>query len=481
MATSELEIVVAELERRQSCKFGQYFTDHGPYPRALYAKHLEFFDAGSRYKERLFMAANRVGKSEGGAYEVTCHLTGKYPDWWTGRRFSGPVEVWACGTTSETTRDIVQAKLFGAPDNVGVWAGGMVPPNLIIKHTKRPHGLTNSLESVWVRHVSGGNSVVGLKTYEQGRKSFEGTAKHVIWCDEEPPADCYTEMLYRTLTTQGIVLTTFTPLQGMSEVVTGFLEPSEEARAHKCYIQAGWRDVPHLTEVDKSALIATTPPYQIKARTEGEPVLGSGAIYPIAEDQIIVPTREIPETWRRAYGMDVGWNRTAVIWGAKDPGSDAWELYDEHYRSQGEPASHAVAVKSRGDWMRGVIDPASCASSQKDGQKLIENYRAPELGLKLEVAVNAVEAGIMEVWNQLVTGRVRVQAHLVNWLSEFRKYHRNEKGVIVKANDHLMDATRYLVMSGEGVLGLPPKPRSIRHVNQTARKHGQGESMGWAR
>ena len=85
--------------------------------------------------------------------------------------------------------------------------------------------------------------------HEQGRTSFEGTGKHVIWCDEEPPLDCYTEMLYRTITTKGIVLVTFTPLQGISAVVTSFLEPeTEEARAFKRMIQAGWDDVPHLEE-----------------------------------------------------------------------------------------------------------------------------------------------------------------------------------------------------------------------------------------
>ena len=454
---NELAVVVAELERRASCHFGQYFPDTGPYAREKYPKQLVFFDAGSHYKERLFMAANRVGKSEGGAYELTCHLTGKYPDWWTGRRFTTPIEAWACGTTSETTRDIVQTKLFGPADGIGTWTGGMVPPNLVGKFTRRVHGLANSLESIWVRHVSGGWSVVGLKTYEQGRKSFEGTAKHVIWCDEEPPADCYTEMLYRTLTTQGVVLTTFTPLQGMSDVVTGFLEPTEAGAAHKFYVQAGWKDVPHLTEVDKAALLATTPPYQVKARTEGEPVLGAGAIYPINEESITVPTRAIPETWRRVYGMDVGWNRTAVIWAAQDPGSGGYELYDLHYMGQGEPASHAVAIRARGDWIKGVIDPASVASSQVDGQKLIEIYRKPELGLDLQFAENTVEAGLMAVWNLMVSGRLKVQAHLFEWFSEFRKYHRDEKGKIVKAKDHLMDATRYLVVSGEPFLGLRPQ------------------------
>jgi hypothetical protein len=276
------------------------------------------------------------------------------------------------------------------------------------------------------------------------------------------------------------VMTTFTPLQGMSEVVTGFLEPSEDARPHKFYIQAGWKDVPHLSESDKAALKATTPLYQVKARTEGEPVLGAGAIYPLAEEDLVIPTRAVPDTWRRVYGMDVGWNRTAAIWAAQDPGSGVLELYDEHYMGQGEPASHALAIKARGDWMKGVIDPASCASSQKDGEKLITIYRSPALGLKLQIAENTVEAGLMAVWNLMITGRLRVQAHLHNWLSEFRKYHRDERGKIVKANDHLMDATRYLVVSGVPFLTAKPKP--IAEADPVKRYVGQSSgSMGWAR
>jgi hypothetical protein len=161
------------------------------------------------------------------------------------------------------------------------------------------------------------------------------------------------------------------------------------------------------TRTRRRALRATPPPYQIQARTEGEPVLGSGAIYPIAEADILVPTRAIPETWRRVYALDVGWNRTAVIWGAEDPGSKNIELHDEHYQGQGEPASHAAAIRCRGDWMLGVIDPASLGSSQIDGKTLIEVYG--RLGLHLQPAVNAAEAGLTEVWNLLVSGRLKVQ------------------------------------------------------------------------
>ena len=463
-----LEALRQEAQRRTQSRFATFFSDTGAYCRALYPKHMDFFAAGHT-KERLFMAANRVGKSEAGAYECTCHLTGLYPHWWTGRRFDGPVEAWAVGTNSQTTRDIVQAKLLGPVTAPGT---GMIPAHLILQ-TVTARGLSGALEGAQIKHVSGGVSQIGLKSYEQGRSSFEGTAKHVIWCDEEPPAACYTEMLYRTVTTKGIVMVTFTPLQGMSEVVKGFLEPeTSETAEFKTYIQAGWRDVPHLDEAEQRALRATTPPYQLAARTEGEPSLGSGAIYPIAEREVLVPTAAIPENWPRVYAMDVGWNRTAVLWGAKDPATGRITLYDEHYRGQGEPASHAEAIKARGAWMDGVIDPASSGSSQLDGRALIDVYG--RLGLRLQPAQNTVEAGLTEVWNLLVSGRLVIQDHLTNWRSEFRKYHRDEQGRIVKSGDHLMDAMRYLVMSGSAAMRVQPSL-----TDRTSSRPAPSSSMDW--
>ncbi len=74
-----------------------------------------------------------------------------------------------------------------------------------------------------MRIVDLGWSTLGFKSYQQGRGSFEGTALHGIWLDEEPPEDVYGECLIRTATTDGIVMLTFTPLAGMSEVVMSFM------------------------------------------------------------------------------------------------------------------------------------------------------------------------------------------------------------------------------------------------------------------
>jgi len=188
---------------------------------------MAYFEAGAKYRERAMIAANRVGKSWGiGAYETTCHLTGKYPEWWKGKRFNHPISAWAAGDTSQTTRDIIQMALtgVGGEGSDGELGTGMIPGDLIVGQPSAARGISGAFDTMIVRHSSGGLSSLGFKSYDQGRKKFQGTAKHVIWLDEEPPLDVYTETLTRTMTVDGIVLCTFTPLEGATEVVNMFLE-----------------------------------------------------------------------------------------------------------------------------------------------------------------------------------------------------------------------------------------------------------------
>ena len=207
-----------------------------------------------------------------------------------------------------------------------------------------------------------------------------------------------------------------------------------------------WDDVPHLSAQEKAGLWDSIPPHQREARAKGIPALGSGVIYPVAESVFVVEPFAIPAHWPRAYGLDVGWNRTAGIWGAYDAQTDTVYLYSEHYVAEAPPQVHADAIKARGAWIPGAIDPASAGSSQLDGRKLVDEYRT--LSLDLAFADNAVEAGIHAVYRRLVSGRLKVFRTLPSWLSEVRLYRRDEKGKIVKERDHLMDATRYLIMTG---------------------------------
>jgi phage terminase large subunit-like protein len=449
----ELIQVLEEKERRRKTrKLFSYYPETGPLRRELYPKHMQFLAAGATHVERLFMAANRVGKTEAaGGYEMALHLTGLYPDWWTGKRFDRPVTAWAAGDTNTTVRDIIQEKLWGKFHEPGT---GLIPKDKIHDRTLK-RGIADAIDTIYVKHASGGISQLVLKSYDQRRESFQGTKIDVIWLDEECDLSIYSECLLRTTDTSGgtsengIIMLTFTPLMGMSETVMAFLpggQIRETAESAKFVVTATWDDAPHLSTATKEMLWNSIPPFQRDARSKGVPQLGSGAIFPVPESDFVVDDFPIPEHWPRVYGMDVGWNRTAVPWAAWDREADIVYLYSEHYRGQAETSIHAESIKARGAWIPGVIDPASRGRSQDDGKQLVQDYI--DLGLDLEFAFNGVESGIYEVWQRLSTGRLKVFKSMSNWLYEFRLYRRDEKGRIVKENDHLMDATRYLIMSG---------------------------------
>jgi phage terminase large subunit-like protein len=189
---------------------------------------MQFFAAGAVHRERCFMAANRVGKTEGcGAYESTLHLTGNYPAWWAGKRFQRPIRGWAAGDTNKTVREILQEKLLGPP---GYHGTGMIPGDLLA-HTSSKQGVADSVDTIYVRHTAGGLSRLALKSYQEGRESFQGSEQDLIWLDEEPPEAIYTECLLRTMTTEGVVMVTFTPLSGLSAVVLSFLPDGQPPAA----------------------------------------------------------------------------------------------------------------------------------------------------------------------------------------------------------------------------------------------------------
>jgi len=215
------QAIASELKRRtERRKIEGYYPESGPLRRELYPKHLAFFAAGVEHRERLMMAANRVGKTEGvGGYEMALHLTGEYPDWWVGRRFERPVKAWAAGDTSKTVREIIQEKMLGP---VGRHGTGLIPGDNLGRVTMK-QGVADAIDTVSVKHRAGSESLLVLKSYDQKRQSFQGTEQDIIWLDEEPPMDIYTECLLRTMTTDGLIMLTFTPLLGVSDVVKAYM------------------------------------------------------------------------------------------------------------------------------------------------------------------------------------------------------------------------------------------------------------------
>jgi phage terminase large subunit-like protein len=421
-----------------------------------YAKQIEFHSAGADegVHERLLMAGNQLGKTVAGAFEAAMHLTGRYPDWWDGVMFAKETTAWAGSVTGQGTRDTVQRLLLG---QVGSWGTGSIPKADIVDIKRASGGTPDLVESITVRHVSGGTSRITLKTYDQGRERWQGETLNFVWFDEEPPLDIYVEGKTRTNATSGIVWLTFTPLLGMSDVVKRFLI---EKVAGTRVITMTIEDAEHYTPEQRKAIIAGYPAHEREARAKGIPTLGSGRIFPIDEDLLKEDQPRIPKHWKRIAGLDFGWDHpTATVWIAHDVDTDTVHLYDAYRMREATPIIHAATIRAKGDWIP-VSWPHDGLQHDKggSGEALADQYRKqgvnmlpdkathpPAKGEKEGTGGNGVEAGLMEMLDRMQTGRLKVARHLNDWFEEFRLYHRDE-GKIVKIDDDLMSATRYAIM-----------------------------------
>lgn len=249
------------------------------------------------------------------------------------------------------------------------------------------------------------------------------------------------------------------------------IKPHENTPASRVLITAGWDDVPHLDTNAKAELLAETPPWLRDARSKGIPSIGIGAIYPIPRERVEVDNFPIPDHWPRCYALDVGWNWTAALWCAFDRETATKYLYACYKAGEELPSTHAAAIKARGEWIPGLIDPAANNRGQRDGERIMADYTAE--GLDLTKAVNAVESGLTLCWRDLSLGRTKVFKYGMDpFWHEFGLYHRDEKGRIVKKDDHLMDDMRYIHNSGVGVWKIKPFDTATPGTIITPRSRG---------
>lgn len=444
----ELLSIDAELEQEAATN---RIARYRPYPWQE-----EFHEAGRDHPERMLMAANRVGKTISAAAEVAFHLTGKYPPWWAGKRFIGPTLVWTGSPTNETSRDIVQAELLGGlGEKLGT---GWVPRSRIVGTPKtRQAGVKDVVDSFSVRHESGGLSLCNLKTYEQGWQKWQGTAPHVVWMDEEPDDyKIFSEAQTRILTSRGIVLVTFTPLLGVTDLVEHFRNGGPGI-----YIKgATWNDAPHLSKADKDRLSLSYRAHEREARTKGIPMLGEGAVYPVPDEQITVAPFKVPDHWARIKGCDFGIDHPAagaeIAW---DRDQDTIYVIDCYRKANELPPYHA-AWFNKSNRMIPVAWPHDGMNREKQGGRtLADAYRGHGVNMLTKSArypkapgetsdkggPQPVEPIVEEILERMVTGRFKVFANLSDWFEEKRSYHRKD-GLIVPRRDDILKATSYAVM-----------------------------------
>lgn len=422
---------------------------------AAYPKQREFHAAGKSYRERLLLAGNQLGKTLAASAEVAMHLTGRYPDWWEGRVFDTPVHFWASGVTGESTRDNPQRLLYGPLNQPGT---GMIPKSTIVDAAPR-RGLADALDTMLIRwggggDVGAGESQINFKSNDQGREKWQGPTLHGVWMDEEHDSDVYSEARTRTNVHMGLVMTTFTPLKGMTDVVKRFLL-DKIPETHVTHMTID--DAMHYTPEARALIVAGYAKHERDARAKGIPIMGSGRVFPIDEDEIRCAAFPIPPHWVQIGGLDFGWDHpSAAARIAWDRDTDTIYVTAAHRQREATPTNFSASIKPWGasgngrQWLPWAWPHDGLQHDKGSGEQLAKQYADAGLHMlpqraTFEDGSNGVEAGVTEMLTRMESGRLKVFSHLAEWFEEFRLYHRKD-GLIVKKGDDLLSATRYAIM-----------------------------------
>ena len=407
----------------------------------------------------MLMAANQVGKTRTGTCIDGFHLTGNYPDDWSGHKFERPVTAWLLGYSGEKTRDLLQHKLFGRMDPQSGLEGGLIPKELIIDY-KSMKGISGSVREVRVKHVRG-VSVCQFWSYSQGQHALMGDVVDWYHIDEEPEdQEIFPQVITRIVNGDrnrgGRGILTFTPENGKTELVTRFMDEPESSM----FLQrATWDEAPHLSEEAKTNILSQYPAYQRDMRSKGEPLMGTGLIFDVDSESLICEPFAIPEYWFIINGMDFGWDHPQahiqLVWNRDE---NIFYVTANWKASKTQPYEAWHIVKSWAENVPIAWPADGLQHKQQLGKEAVQQRSLyEEEGFNMlsdhatwEEGGNGVWVGIMELTNLMKSGRLKIFKNCFDLLAEIRQYHTktgpNGKIEIVKTNDDLLDALRYAYM-----------------------------------
>lgn len=421
------------------------------------------------------VVSHNCGKTRTGLTIDAYHLTGDYPDDWEGVKFDHAPLCWLLGYTGEKTRDLLQNKLFGRFQNGG-FEGGLIPADRVVDW-KSMTGTSGAMREVRVKHALG-VAVCQFWSYSQGQAALMGDEVDFVHCDEEPEdSEIFPQILTRTLTggnrkedgtkAGGSVILTFTPENGKTQLVCKFMGEEYEASDDEdvvsyedsgMYMQnATWDQCPHIDDDAKRKILSQYPAYQRKMRSKGQPLLGSGLIFEVDEDDIKFDPFDYPDHWFVIGGCDFGWDHPAsivqLLW---DRDADSFYLINAWKGRHKQPYQMWHTTKS---WMENVplAFPHDGLQHKQQSQGEAKQLRTmyEEAGFSMLPDHSTWDDGGFAVWpaitqihNLMKEGRFKIASPLHEVFEEIRQYHtrtigNNKEGAgkseIVKVKDDLID------------------------------------------
>jgi phage terminase large subunit-like protein len=436
---------------------------------------------------RGILAANRIGKTVSTCYETAMHLTGLYPEWWTGKRFDRPITAMVAGEGWSQVALVLQNELLGTPDvklrdSLGT---GAIPRHCIVPDTMRSDG-ANAI-GVEILHASGGKSYLLFANYTQEVRQLQGFKLNLAVFDEQPPDDFFSEIVTRTATTQGMVMCSFTPLKGLNGLVSKFWNREQGYD----YIRVAWDDVPEYDPWGEPFLLNSTReqlardylPHEREARMQGKPIQGKGAVFSIRDWPTYKPSefdfRSMPNI-QRIIALDLGLvnDKTVITLLYWDPYErTAWL----HKQIAVQGIEEAVPTQYINHLLRPEVfgtpivlppdasTPGRYTMSASSIRELFEQY---ELNVLPRPIMNPPDSegrvtnhksyGINQMRQMLEVGSLMVNENCTGFLNEARNYFVDGQGRFSDPDD-CIDSARYAIL---GVLNGFAEPWDNRTPQQ---------------
>ena len=302
----------------------------------------------------------------------------------------------------------------------------------------------------------------------QEREQLGGSDLHRVVYDEEPRRDLRAESLTRLIDHDGEEIFCMTPLEGMSWLFDEVYEPwekaceedgpeaAEEALEMRVTV-VDMDDNPHLSEAGKRRALAAYSGTEREARKSGRFVSFAGLIYPQfrRSEHVIPQVDEVPKGAEVFAGIDPGLRNMAVVF-CYLTFDDVMVAFDEILLQEGIIRNVVAAMKDlearwkiTPNWY--VIDPAARNRNPQTGRS--DQQEFADCGIYTIPGQNAVGYGINKIRERLDNDRLLITANCSGLGDEFRRYRyvrqrtrgeNDPKQAPVKANDHRLDALRYI-------------------------------------
>ncbi|MGL5581046.1 MAG: terminase large subunit domain-containing protein [Cetobacterium sp.] len=460
-------------ESKEYVKYNKlYFFQPYPY-------QMRFMDASKRANQRMMRSGNQTGKSYGASYEFAQHITGLYQDYYGGVKIKDSGHLyWCIGIDLDSTARVMQKALFGTAnarieDEIGT---GAIPRDCIDFDTITKDG--GRIMSCRIKHVDGGFNTVQFFGAAQGQDRLMGSVVKFVWCDEEPKHNSmsiYAQCMARTTTTDGHIMYTCTPEQGMTDLQRLF---AEDETGLLYLDSASWDECPHIDEATIKRLLAGIPHWQHDMRRKGLPVLGSGAVFPFRDEDIMCEDIEPLHTWPIICSVDFSSvnDASVVVYCAHDPIADVYYVYWMEYIDAivnknpkfmskvilNSPTPRIPVVSPHDGGIKSV-NPESKARVMKDlGVNVLgEPFYNPS---NLNLAFHHIgkrnrerEPGLTEMRRLFETDKLKVCRSILPFFKEKAQMFyapTASGGMETKGKDDAIDAIRYAILSLRGNRGV---------------------------